>query len=102
MHRNLSAIVDDEVCDDLVKEDIVTPLSAMLRDCVSKFEETRRRGVGEEESGEMTVEGVSGGRGKGSAGARKAEHQKGLKVDIEQQKLSEVLEQGLHLLWNVR
>ena len=46
--------------------------------------------------------GVEDHRGKGRASSAKAKHRQRLMVDIEEQQLSEALEQGLHLLWNLR
>ena len=94
----------DDVCDDLIKEDIMTPLSALLRDCLSKLEqqslEERERVEGEREEGNMeasTVEGHEDG-----VKVKKTKHRKRLKADVERQQLTEVLEQALHLLWNIR
>ena len=101
-HRNLSAIASEEICDDLVKEDIMTPLSAMFRNCLSRLEQIRKNSE-EKESESGTMQGVTGGDGQEeSVKAKKARHRKRLKIDIEQQQLAGVLEQGLHLLWNVR
>lgn len=38
--RNLSACGGQDVCDDMVKHDIMTPLTALLRECCSGFENT--------------------------------------------------------------
>ena len=80
----------------------MTPLSAMLRDCLSRLEQIRKNS--EEEGSESgAMEGVTGGGGREeSVKAKKARHRKRLKIDIEQQQLTGVLEQGLHLMWNVR
>lgn len=38
--RNLSACGSQDVCDDMVKQDVMTPLTALLRECCSGFEVT--------------------------------------------------------------
>ena len=77
----------------------MTPLSAMIRDCLAKLDQIRKKS----EDGEKAMEGVSASEGsKKSASSAKAKHRQRLKADIEEQQWCEVLEQGLHLLWNVR
>ena len=102
--RNLSAIGSDDVCDDLVKEDIMTPLSALLRDCLSRLEqqslEEREIVEGEREEGNMEASTVEGRED--CVKVKKTKHRKRLKVDVERQQLTEVLEQALHLLCNIR
>ena len=76
----------------------MTPLSALLRDCLSKMEQVSRR----EEEGEKMAE--AGGKDcpERSVKEKKSKHRERLKVDVEKQQLIQVLEQGLHLLWNIR
>ena len=102
MYRNLSALGNNGMCDDLVKEDIMTPLSAMLRDCLSRLELSLEREEDERVKEGVSLEGETGESPEESVKGKKAKHRKRLKADIEKQQLTQVLEQGLHLLWNVR
>ena len=91
---------NEHLCDDLVKEDIMTPLSAMIRDCLAKLDQIHKKS---DVDVDKVMEGAPATEGsKKSASTAKAKHRQRLKADIEEQQLCEVLEQGLHLLWNVR
>lgn len=48
--RNLSACGGHEVCEDMVKQDIMTPLTALLRECCSGFETTTALSLNEQKS----------------------------------------------------
>lgn len=104
-HRNLSLVGSEQICDSLVREDIMTPLSAMIRDCLAKLDQIRTKKT---EAAEKSIEGASaigegGGEGGGKgASSAKAIYRQRLKADIEEEQWSGALEQGLHLLWNVR
>lgn len=89
------------MCDDLVKEDVMTPLSALLRDCLSKLEQ---HSLEEQKGGskEGNMEAATGEGREDGVKMKKVKHRKRLKADIERQQLTEVLEQALHLLWNIR
>ena len=78
----------------------MTPLSAMIRDCLARLRKGNEEEEEEEEEGKGSA--MMEGENRDDVKAKKARHKKRLKVDIEQQQLTGVLEQGLHLLWNIR
>ena len=82
----------------------MTPLSALLRDCLSKLEQhslEEQEGVtGERE--ERNMEDGTGERREDGVKEKKLKRWKRLKADVERQQLTEVLKQALRLLWNIR
>ena len=97
--RNLSLIGSEKTSDDLVKEDIMTPLSAMIKDCLSRLEHLSKS---EEERGEEMADERTKGSSDESVSTKKGKERKRVKAEVEEQQLTQVLEQGLHLLWNLR
>ena len=79
----------------------MTPLSAMIRDCLAKLEQIRAKKT--EADAVKSVEGasVSGEEAGKETISAKAIYQQRLKIDIEEEQWSGALEQGLHLLRNV-
>ena len=99
-------MVDENQCQSMIDRDIMTPLSAMIRDCLTQLDQIR---IKKYQSGVRSPEGASAD---GEA-EDKVEEEEGavcvsakakrnrLKIDLEEEQWREALEQGLHLLWNI-
>ena len=101
-YRNLSLVVNEKQCQSMVGQDIMTPLSAMIRDCLTKLDQIR---IKKYRSGVRPMEGAStsgeGGKAEGATYISARASRRRLKTDIEEEQWRGALEQGLHLLWNV-
>ena len=101
-YRNLSLVVNEKQCQSMVGQDIMTPLSAMIRDCLTKLDQIR---IKKYRSGVRPMEGAStsgeGGKAEGATCISARASRRRLKTDIEEEQWRGALEQGLHLLWNV-
>ena len=82
-----------DFCEQMIREDIMTPLSLMLKDCLGRLEKVETKDDTPMEGG---TSGSVSSRGKSKMKERRQQ------CDVERQQLLGVLEQGLHLLWNVR
>ena len=115
MYRNLSLVIDDKQYRYVVSQDVMTPLSAMIRDCLAKLDQIRTKKQHQSDV-HRPAEPTEGGSP--PAGDRKEEEEGGekegamcisenaeqwrLNTDAEETELCcEALEQGLHLLWNI-
>ena len=101
-YRNLSLVVNEKQCQSMVDQDIMTPLSAMIRDCLTKLDQIR---IKKYQSIQKPKEGAStsgeGGKAEGAMCISARASRRRLMTDIEEEQWRETLEQGLHLLWNV-
>ena len=94
-YRNLSLVVDENQCQSMVDQDIMTPLAAMIRDCLTKLDhmQTKKHSSDVRSSEEASaIPSEEGGKTEGAAC---------ITVAKKQEQWYEMLEQGLHLLWNV-
>ena len=91
-------IDSEEFFEQMVGEDVMTPLSAMLRGCLAQLGEEGEGGQG---SGGVEGEG-EGGRGRRRRGETRAVKSSADKERVHRGQVYGVLEQGLHLLWNIR
>ena len=114
-YRNLSLVIDDKQYRYVVSQDVMTPLSAMIRDCLAKLDQIQAKKqhqsdvhrLAEPTEGGSPAAGDREGEGEGDEreGAmcisENAEQWR-LNTDAEEAELCcEALEQGLHLLWNI-
>ena len=79
----------------MVDQDIMTPLAAMIRDCLTKLDhmQTKKHSINVRSSEEASaIPSEEGGKTEGAACITAAK---------KQEQWYEMLEQGLHLLWNV-
>ena len=114
-HRNLILVVDDKQCRYVVSRDVMTPLSAMIRDCLAKLDQIRTKKQhqsGVHRPAEPTEGGLppaddrkeeeEGGEREGAMCISENAEQWKLKTDAEEAELCcEALEQGLYLFWNI-
>ena len=100
-------MVDERQCQSMVSQDIMTPLSAMIRDCLSKLDQIRikkhRSGVHRLTEGDSppASDGEEEGEREGATCISEKAERRRLKTDAEEEQCCEALEQGLHLLWNI-
>ena len=117
MYRNLSLVIDDKQYRYVVSQDVMTLLSAMIRDCLAKLDQIQAKKQHQSDV-HRPAEPTEGGLPPADDRRRREEEEKDeregamcisenaeqwrLKTDAEEAELCcEALEQGLHLLWNI-
>ena len=101
-------MVDENQCQSMIDRDIMTPLSAMIRDTLTQLDQIRmkkyRSSVRSPEGAlpdDKAEDKVDLEEEEGAVCVSVKAKRKRLKTDVEEEQWGEALEQGLHLLWNI-